>query len=1194
MKHKRLLSILLALVLVLSVLPALPVFAADYNLTVAGVQVTDANKSDILGNGSVSYNSGTKTLTIKGDLSYSSGILIENQIDGLTITTDGTAKRSLTAYSGDVIDSNGAALTIKDANLSMISYASNSDRSAIYMHNGSKTLTFENAEVYMNGGWTLCGQEGALTVKESYLTIAAGERAVSGFGSISLSGCALTKPAGGKYTTGTIYESDGSTIAKNVTIARTYALKIAGVQVTDANKHDVLGDGAFEFDTDSYSIPVLYIKKDCNAGTNNLIDSELDYLTITVNDRDVTLTVASGSGKVGIKSTGTVLLGSDNNRKLTIDAPTGIYIKANTNCNLLIGTMSVDVKNSVYGITGTAGKVSLSFYQAEVSVQANSEAVSDFRSIGFDGCQLLEPAGGTWDTGTIMTSTGAKATTVKVGNPPAAETYNISICGKTVTSENQDDVLGDGAVSFKKVGSSYYLTLNKDISWSNGASMAAIHSTLGDYLYVIVTGDVTINRTTNGGAIYHNDLLYISGNGDEDSKLTAIGKGSADGAIYATGELDVYNANVDVTGSQYGIHAGGKLEIKNSTVAAKGSYSAVYGDGGLSLLGNMGVVLPVGGQIFGADIRNADGTRATEVLLAPVTAYDLKVCGKQVTSANAADIMGDGVFEFIAEQNVLVVRGDCEWHDAPIIESSIKDLGISVMAASTLKAVDASAIVLHKDTAIGGTGALTVSGVNAIYADGCELILFKAKVNANGTQYGIRGTATASLLITDSNARASLQKTEIHAKGGTAAIGGFASLALVDCYVKTPEGGEAKDGAIVDMNGAIVKEAEIVAGVDPFAKYDLWIDNTQVVSTNAADVLGNGVFSYDAASKTLTVSGTYHCSHVAEMFACIRSEIDGLTIKVAADSKLSGGGMVLFQLNGNTTVTGMGKLTTDCATDFSVNGGGKEVTLTFDNAQVVLSGAIRGNGAKEKLVIKNSDLDFSASSVSSILEFGGGIELIDCTIVQPAGASVKNGAIVTASGDVATGVVITADKPHELVNPFKDIKPEDYWYTPVLWAYYHTPQITTGTSADKFSPNNTCTRAQIVTFLWRAKGEPEPTLTVSPFVDVQDPSQYYYKAVLWAVENGITTGTDATHFSPGKGCTRAQVVTFQWRANGKPAPSTTVNPFTDVKADQYYYDAVLWAVGKGVTTGTTATTFSPDKTCTRGQIVTFLYRDMAT
>lgn len=170
---------------------------------------------------------------------------------------------------------------------------------------------------------------------------------------------------------------------------------------------------------------------------------------------------------------------------------------------------------------------------------------------------------------------------------------------------------------------------------------------------------------------------------------------------------------------------------------------------------------------------------------------------------------------------------------------------------------------------------------------------------------------------------------------------------------------------------------------------------------------------------------------------------------------------------------------------------------------------------------------------------------------------------------------------------FTDITPGAYYYDAVLWAVENN--ITSGTSATTFSPNATCTRGQVVTFLWRSNGSPEPKTSSCPFSDVVS-GAYYYKAVLWAVENNVTAGTSATTFSPNASCTRGQVVTFLHRAQGKPAISTTSCPFNDIKTGAYYYDAVLWAVENHVTAGTSATTFSPDSTCTRGQIVTFLYR----
>ena len=168
---------------------------------------------------------------------------------------------------------------------------------------------------------------------------------------------------------------------------------------------------------------------------------------------------------------------------------------------------------------------------------------------------------------------------------------------------------------------------------------------------------------------------------------------------------------------------------------------------------------------------------------------------------------------------------------------------------------------------------------------------------------------------------------------------------------------------------------------------------------------------------------------------------------------------------------------------------------------------------------------------------------------------------------------------------FTDVPASAYYYDAVLWAVENG--VTEGTNATTFSPDMSCTRAQMVTFLWRAAGSPEPVTTTNPFTDVNS-GVYYYDAVLWAVEQGITSGTSATTFAPDATCTRAQTVTFLYRAAGSPAVSG--GSFADVSADAYYADAVAWAVSEGVTVGTSDTTFSPDMNCTRAQIVTFMYR----
>ena len=181
----------------------------------------------------------------------------------------------------------------------------------------------------------------------------------------------------------------------------------------------------------------------------------------------------------------------------------------------------------------------------------------------------------------------------------------------------------------------------------------------------------------------------------------------------------------------------------------------------------------------------------------------------------------------------------------------------------------------------------------------------------------------------------------------------------------------------------------------------------------------------------------------------------------------------------------------------------------------------------------------------------------------------------------------TPAAPEEaLTNPFTDVLPGAYYYDAVIWAAANG--ITEGTTATTFSPDSDCTRAQMAAFLWKAAGSPEPQHTECRFTDVQSDA-YYYKAVLWAAEQGITAGTSETEFSPDAVVTRAQTVTFLYRAAGSPAAEGG-SPFADVLPDAYYAAAVQWAVAEGITVGTGAAAFSPDSSCTRAQIAAFLYR----
>lgn len=254
--------------------------------------------------------------------------------------------------------------------------------------------------------------------------------------------------------------------------------------------------------------------------------------------------------------------------------------------------------------------------------------------------------------------------------------------------------------------------------------------------------------------------------------------------------------------------------------------------------------------------------------------------------------------------------------------------------------------------------------------------------------------------------------------------------------------------------------------------------------------------------------------------------------------------------------------------------------------------AVRVDGTKHGAVTVSPQSASKGTAVTVTVKPDSGYKLDELTVTDKDGKAIK----LTDKGSgkytftmPASKVTVEASFVPEAPDPdipgFTDVPASAYYYDAVMWAVEQG--ITSGTSATTFSPDASCTRAQMVTFLWRAAGSPAPRTSSSPFMDVQ-PGTYYYDAVLWAVEQGITSGTSATTFSPGATVTRGQTVTFLYRAAGSTATGT--NPFTDVADSAYYANAVKWAVAEGITSGTSAATFSPDQACTRAQIVTFLYR----
>lgn len=308
---------------------------------------------------------------------------------------------------------------------------------------------------------------------------------------------------------------------------------------------------------------------------------------------------------------------------------------------------------------------------------------------------------------------------------------------------------------------------------------------------------------------------------------------------------------------------------------------------------------------------------------------------------------------------------------------------------------------------------------------------------------------------------------------------------------------------------------------------------TEVSIPSGVETIGESAFSSNAALTKLTLPNT-----VKEIGAKAFLNTGLVTLEIP-DSVQSLGAQALAYNTALTSVT-IPSSVTQLGTELFLNS--DSVTVYTDSTNAAIYAYAKANGVAVKTTGSHS---------------GGG---------QSGGGS-------KGSGSVQTGVVFT------------DVPSDAYYYDAVAWAVKNG--ITTGTGAAAFSPDDACTRAQMVTFLWRAAGSPAPKTAVNPFEDVSA-GAYYYDAVLWAVEQGITVGTSAAAFDPDATVTRGQTVTFLYRAAGSPAAAE--HSFLDVGGADYYDAAVGWAASEGITTGTGENQFSPDADCTRGQIVTFLYR----
>jgi hypothetical protein len=722
--------------------------------------------------------------------------------------------------------------------------------------------------------------------------------------------------------------------------------------------------------------------------------------------------------------------------------------------------------------------------------------------------------------------------------------YDIWVDGVQVTSENKDN-LCSGTVSYDPT--THTLSLNNATLDSDTMSDYGIKTTIPSTLKIRLTGTNSITRTDPGGGvgIYLNYSNSVEITGDGTLVINVIGE-NYDG-ISTGADVKISDKARVIINSEGGLGIAGRMvEIDGATVDSTGLYAGIDAHW-MKIINGADVTLKAtqdgrnGAYIWkdqegnGGDIElAASKVKATSYYPGLYAAGDLTVNGGEVNCTSTTD------GAIWAKGNILIKGG-----------AKVTTDGKFPMGGNGTFTVE-EAEIDAKNTNENNIPAIFDECVPVI-ADGYHLNYAKA-VDSEGTEIDLLSSGTQYFAL----------YKNVH----------FITKAVYPVsFVVTPDG---LTNVVVKVNGQeVTGSVSLEAGTYP----------VEVTADNCKAYTGNITITADAATHTQTVAMTYLPADYTKVDEAIAkanalnkdnykdfSGVEAAVKAVVRDKNITE----------QSEVDAMAKAIEDAiaALEQKPSSGGDDNAPTY---AIEVDKDIR-NGE----VTANRRYAERGDTVTITVTPDKGYTLETLTVTDKNGKEVKltekNGKYAFTMPASKVTVTATFMDDNTMLNFFVDVKASDYYYDAVLWAAQNG--ITSGTDAEHFSPNQPCTRAQIVTFLWRAAGSPEPK-SMSSFSDVSADS-YYAKAVAWAVENGITTGTGDGKFSPDATCTRAQSVTFLFRAIGKLVDSKA--EFSDVLTDSYYANAVAWAVENGVTNGIGDGLFGPDNSCTRAQIVTFLFR----
>ena len=744
---------------------------------------------------------------------------------------------------------------------------------------------------------------------------------------------------------------------------------------------------------------------------------------------------------------------------------------------------------------------------------------------GFDAPQGLQFVGwATSKSGEVISDTTITVTEDTTLYAVWGINYGVTVNGVKVTSLNKDNVLGNDKVQYDPATKTLYA---KNLYAAD--------------LTVAGNGETIVNISDNSGAPAVGTLMVT------DAKNVVVTANSGAPAIYGEANISC-TGNVTITNSK-GMAVSNKLTVTNAqNVTIEG-----YGDQALSGITDITCT----GNVT---ITNSKGMAVS----APLTVNSAKDVTVTVNTSTAPAIAGTA--DITCSGDVKIANSTGIAVNSGLTVKNAKDVTVTANTASPAIAGAADITCSGKVDITNSTGMAVSNGLTVKSAKDVTVtantentdypaIGGKADITCSGD---VKITNKAGMAVSGALTVKNAKDVTVTANTASPAIAGAADITCSgDVTISNTGGGKAVQGTLTYKNAGNVHSCTVEAGLD--------LDNLSHITDVAVGETFTDTLAYSAVKITVPhtadewkSSSTQHwqvCTVCEEEFNRADHTFSGSTCTVCGYTKSSGGG--------------------------SSSSGGSSSAPTYaptvtqpENGTVTVSPKAPKKGDTVTITPKPED-GYTVDQILVTDKDGNPVKVTDngdgtYSFTQPA-------------GKVNVEVTFAGTEPE---NPFVDVSANAYYYDAVLWAVENG--ITDGTGdGTTFSPDAPCTRAQIVTFLWRAAGCPEPK-SLSSFADVPAES-YYAKAVAWAVENGITTGTGDGKFSPDATCTRAQAMAFIWRSQKSVAPDG-VNSFTDVAADAYYANAVQWAVENGITGGTTATTFSPNASCTRAQIVTFLYR----